>query len=80
MLDHFEPRLRRDAFAADRGRLAMPLKPDPESRATSGESIMAWVSERVSPHKKVRRLEFVDQIPKSPSGTILRRLLVDGSR
>jgi acyl-coenzyme A synthetase/AMP-(fatty) acid ligase len=39
---------------------------------------MAWVSERVSPHKKVRRLEFVDQIPKSPSGKILRRLLVDG--
>ena len=40
---------------------------------------MAWVSERVSPHKKVRQLEFVDQIPKSPSGKILRRLLVDGS-
>ena len=54
-------------------------KPDPESRATTGESIMAWASERVSPHKKVRRLEFVDQIPKSPSGKILRRLLVDGS-
>ena len=32
---------------------------------------------RVSPHKKVRRVDFVDAIPKSPSGKILRRLLRD---
>jgi acyl-coenzyme A synthetase/AMP-(fatty) acid ligase len=34
----------------------------------------------VSPHKKVRRLEFVDQIPKSASGKILRRVLVERER
>jgi acyl-coenzyme A synthetase/AMP-(fatty) acid ligase len=54
------------------------LKADPQSRATTGESIMGWVADRVSPHKRVRLLEFVDQIPKSPSGKILRRLLTDG--
>ena len=40
---------------------------------------MAWVADRVSPHKRIRQLEFVPQIPKSPSGKILRRLLVDGA-
>ena len=38
---------------------------------------MAWVAERVAPHKRIRLLEFIEQIPKSPSGKILRRLLID---
>jgi len=38
---------------------------------------MAYVAGQVAPYKKVRRLEFVDAIPKSPSGKILRRLLKD---
>jgi acyl-coenzyme A synthetase/AMP-(fatty) acid ligase len=38
---------------------------------------MAWAAGQVSPHKRVRLVEFVAQIPKSPSGKILRRLLVD---
>ncbi len=42
--------------------------------------VMAYVAERVSPYKKVRQVEFVDAIPKSPSGKILRRLLVDRER
>jgi len=44
------------------------------------EEVMAFVAERVSPYKKVRQVEFVDAIPKSPSGKILRRLLVDRER
>jgi acyl-coenzyme A synthetase/AMP-(fatty) acid ligase len=38
---------------------------------------MEFVAERVAPHKRIRHLEFVDKIPKSPSGKILRRVLVD---
>ncbi len=53
------------------------LKPDDAARATKGEAIMAWVAERVAPHKRIRHLEFIDQIPKSASGKILRRMLVD---
>ena len=50
-------------------------------RGTLGESqLIAWVSERVSPNKKIRRLEFVDEIPKSASGKILRRILIDRDR
>ncbi|MCI0488886.1 MAG: 4-coumarate--CoA ligase family protein [Blastocatellia bacterium] len=44
------------------------------------EEIMAFVAERVAPHKKIRLLEMVDQIPKTASGKILRRVLVEGER
>ncbi|MBI4270982.1 MAG: 4-coumarate--CoA ligase family protein [Candidatus Rokubacteria bacterium] len=53
------------------------LKPDEASRATTAEALMAWVAERVAPHKRVRHVEFIDQIPKSASGKILRRMLVE---
>ena len=38
-------------------------------------SLMAWVAERVAPHKRIRRVERVDEVPCSPSGKILRREL-----
>ena len=41
----------------------------------SAEEVMAWVAGRVAPYKKVRAVELVDAIPKSPSGKILRRVL-----
>ena len=44
------------------------------------QELMDWVAERVAPHKKIRRLEFVEEIPKSASGKILRRLLVEKER
>jgi acyl-CoA synthetase (AMP-forming)/AMP-acid ligase II len=56
------------------------LRPDEASRGTSGDAIMAWVAERVSPHKRIRYVEFTDQIPKSASGKILRRLLIERER
>jgi len=43
----------------------------------SGDEIMEFVAARVAPHKKVRRVEVIEQIPKSPTGKILRRLLRD---
>ena len=43
----------------------------------TAEDVMAFVAEHVSPQKKVRRVEFVDVIPKSASGKILRRVLID---
>ena len=39
--------------------------------------LMAFVAGRVASYKKIRRLDFIDAIPKSPSGKILRRLLRD---
>ena len=46
----------------------------------SEREIMDFVGERVAPHKRIRRVEFVDQIPKSPAGKILRRVLVQRVR
>lgn len=46
----------------------------------TAQDVMDFVAERVSPYKKVRQVEFVDAIPKSPSGKILRRLLVERER
>ena len=42
-----------------------------------GEELMAYVAERVSPYKRIREVEFVDEVPKSASGKILRRVLRD---
>jgi acyl-CoA synthetase (AMP-forming)/AMP-acid ligase II len=61
-----------DAEAGEIPRAFVVLK----GAATAAE-LMAHVAERVAPYKKVRRVEFVDAIPKSPSGKILRRLLRD---
>ncbi|MDL9979179.1 AMP-binding protein [Microbacterium sp. ASV49] len=50
--------------------------PLPGATLTADE-VMEYVAERVEPHKKVRLVEFVDAIPKSAAGKILRRRLRD---
>jgi acyl-CoA synthetase (AMP-forming)/AMP-acid ligase II len=44
------------------------------------DELKAWVAGQVAPYKKIRLIEMVDQIPKSPSGKILRRILVERER
>jgi acyl-CoA synthetase (AMP-forming)/AMP-acid ligase II len=41
------------------------------------DAVLSFVAERVAPYKKLRGVEFVDAIPKSASGKILRRELAD---
>ena len=41
------------------------------------ETIMDFVAQQVAPQKKIRSIKQVEQIPKSPSGKILRRLLIN---
>jgi acyl-CoA synthetase (AMP-forming)/AMP-acid ligase II len=38
------------------------------------------VGAQVSPQKRIRLVEAVEEIPKSPSGKILRRVLVERER
>ncbi|MCL7030679.1 hypothetical protein MKW94_023578 [Papaver nudicaule] len=40
-----------------------------------GEDIMAFMANKVAPYKKIRKVDFVECIPRSPSGKILRRNL-----
>jgi acyl-CoA synthetase (AMP-forming)/AMP-acid ligase II len=44
-------------------------------RPVPADELMAFVADRVAPYKKVRAVEFIEQIPKSPAGKILRRVL-----
>ena len=53
------------------------LKPDTQA---SRDELMSFVAERVAPYKKLRELEFVQSIPKTLSGKILRRELIEQER
>ena len=46
----------------------------------SPEEIMKFIAEAVAPYKKIRKIEVVNEIPKSASGKILRRVLVEKER
>ena len=48
-----------------------PITPDEVTR---------FVAERVAPYKKLRAVEIVEEIPKSPSGKVLRRVLIERER
>ena len=55
------------AYVAARG----PLEPG---------QLIAWVAERVAPYKHIRAVRSVSEIPRTPSGKILRCLLVEADR
>ena len=42
--------------------------------------LMVDVAERAASYKKIRLVQVIDQIPKSASGKILRRVLVEQER
>ena len=50
-----------------------------KGEATAAE-LQAYVAARVAPYKRIRLLELRQSIPKSASGKILRRVLVDEER
>ncbi len=68
-------------------------KPDPESgeapkafvvlrqgMEATAQQLMAFIEERVAPFKKLREVEFIQQVPKTASGKILRRDLIAEER
>ena len=48
--------------------------------SVEGDELMSFIAERVATFKQVREVEFIDAIPKNPSGKILRRVLVEQER
>ena len=42
--------------------------------------LIAWVAERVAPHKHIRAVRLAAEIPRTPSGKILRRTLIEADR
>ncbi|KAL6616552.1 hypothetical protein ACP70R_038822 [Stipagrostis hirtigluma subsp. patula] len=60
----------------DAGQLPMAfIARKPGSNLTE-QQVMDYVAKHVAPYKKVRRVAFINAIPKSPAGKILRRELV----
>jgi acyl-coenzyme A synthetase/AMP-(fatty) acid ligase len=37
------------------------------------DAVMAYMTAKVAPHKKIRMVEFIDEVPKSAAGKILRK-------
>jgi acyl-CoA synthetase (AMP-forming)/AMP-acid ligase II len=42
--------------------------------------LIDWVAQRVAPYERVRLVELIDEVPKSPTGKVLRRVLVERER
>ncbi len=51
-----------------------------EGQAASGQDLMTFIAGKVAPYKKIREVEFLDEIPKTLSGKILRRDLIQRER
>jgi acyl-CoA synthetase (AMP-forming)/AMP-acid ligase II len=47
---------------------------------TTAEELLTFVAERVAPYKRLRAVRIVDSVPRSPSGKLLRRMLVEAER
>ena len=48
------------------------LKP---GKTADGQEILSYVEDRLAKYKKLRAVEFLDALPKGPTGKILRREL-----
>lgn len=58
----------------------IPLAVVVRKAAVTESELIDFVAERVTSYKRVRAVEFADEIPKTPSGKILRRILVEKHR
>jgi acyl-coenzyme A synthetase/AMP-(fatty) acid ligase len=57
------------------------LRAGVEASNAKGQELADWLAKLVAPHKKLRGgVRFIDQVPKSPSGKILRRVMRDQAR
>jgi acyl-CoA synthetase (AMP-forming)/AMP-acid ligase II len=62
------------------GEIPMAFVVKKQGAVLEAEELMQYVAARVAPYKKVRAVEFVQEIPKSPAGKILRRVLKETVR
>jgi acyl-CoA synthetase (AMP-forming)/AMP-acid ligase II len=44
------------------------------------DELIAWVAARVAPYKRIRAVRLTSQIPRTPAGKILRRVLIEEDR
>lgn len=66
-----------DAMGEEVPKAFVVLKDPTNAAGLTEEEVMDFVASKVAPFKKVRQVEFIDSIPKGPTGKILRRELQD---
>lgn len=61
----------------DAGQIPMAFVVRKPGSSITEAQVMEFIAKQVAPYKKIRRVAFVNSIPKSPAGKILRRELVN---
>jgi len=69
-----------DDYSGELPKAFIVLKPDVPRSADVGLELIAYVKEKKTRYKWVKEIEIVDEIPKSASGKILRRILREKHR
>lgn len=69
-----------DDYAGERPKAYVVLKPGLAPSIGVGQQILAFVKEKKVRYKWLREVEFTRQVPKSPTGKLLRRILKTGDR
>jgi 4-coumarate--CoA ligase len=68
-----------DTLSGEAPKAFVVLKPGSSAKniEKTGRQLLAYVKEKKIRYQRLAEIEFVEQIPKSPSGKILRRVLKD---
>ncbi|MEE8414626.1 MAG: long-chain fatty acid--CoA ligase [Dehalococcoidales bacterium] len=66
-----------DALAGEIPKAYVVIKAEHTAKAAE---LITFCAERISPYKRIREVEFIDEIPKTPVGKLLRRVLRDRER
>jgi acyl-CoA synthetase (AMP-forming)/AMP-acid ligase II len=66
-----------DDYSGELPKAFVVLKPGVQKSEKVGRELMGFVKEKKVRYKWIKEVEFVDEIPKSASGKILRRVLRD---
>jgi 4-coumarate--CoA ligase len=69
-----------DEYAGERPKAYVALKAGTPPDRSTGEALIKYVREKKTRYKWLAEVEFADEIPKSPSGKILRRVLRDRAK
>lgn len=66
-----------DAVRTEIVKAYIVVKPDIEPHAALTDSVREWVKTRLSAHEYPREIEFVDSLPLTTTGKVIRRILRD---